>query len=200
MTKTKTILIIGLGNPGKDFIKTRHNIGFRIVEYFREKNNFPAWKNVNVLKSKISIDKINENKIILVKPQTFMNNSGQAVIKLLRKFKVLKQNLIVCHDDLDIELGEVKLSQDKKSAGHKGVESIVKLIKTKNFIRIRFGTKPKHQIKNPQKFVLKKFDKEEEKIINILLPKIDQLLLSIIKNGINKTISQYGKLNIKEGN
>ena len=198
MVESNTTLIVGLGNPGKQFIKTRHNIGFRMVDYFREHNDFPKWERNTSFQSNISKKKISNQNVILAQPQTFMNNSGLAVGKIKRKFKIKDENIVICHDDLDIDFGIIKISQNKKSAGHKGVESIIKSIKNKGLTRIRFGTKPKYPIKNPRAFVLENFSKDEEQIIKILLPRLDQILAYIIENGINKTIPKYGKLSIKK--
>ncbi len=124
---------------------------------------------------------------ILVKPQTFMNNSGQAVQAILSYYKLLPKKLgiiqkkdsdlsnmlTVIHDDLDIELGKYKISLDSRSAGHKGVESIINHLKTKNFKRVRIGIKTEMADKMPaEKFVLQKFNEEEMKIINDLIPEI----------------------------
>ena len=198
MTQINTILIIGLGNPGEKFSETRHNIGFRIIDYFRKQNGFPQWKKSNLLRAKISKRIIGDNSIFVAQPQTFMNNSGLAVEKIKRKLGIDSKDIIVCHDDLDIDFGTIKISKDKKSAGHKGVNSIIESIKTKNFVRIRFGIKPKHILKDTKTFVLEKFNKNEEKVIDNLLPQLNQAMLLIIKDGFDKTISKYGKLTIKD--
>ena len=196
MTKVKNILIVGLGNPGIKFAETRHNIGFRIVDYFKKQNFFPEWEKSNLFQSNITKKDIGNKIVILAKPLTFMNDSGLAVEKIMRNFNIKSENLIVCHDDLDINLGIIKISKSKKSAGHKGIESIIESIKTQDFIRIRFGTKPDHPIIDVKKFVLEKFNKDEEKTIDSLLPLANSALLSIIQNGIDKTIAQYGKISM----
>ena len=165
------ILIIGLGNPGKKYLKTRHNIGFRIIDEFAKKNNFSEFSSVKKADSLVSQTIFNSreaisDKIILAKPQTFMNNSGKAVKMLIKNRDLNSKNLIVIHDDIDLALGKIRISKNRGSAGHKGVESIIKEIGTKNFTRIRIGIKPEQKTKvETEKFVLQKFLKDEEKIV-----------------------------------
>lgn len=143
-------LIVGLGNPGKKFIKTRHNIGFRIIDALMKK--------------------ISDKDIIFLKPETFMNNSGNAVQTALAYYKISVENLCVIHDDIDLPFGTVKISKDSSSAGHKGVQSIIDELKTKKFTRIRIGIKPIH-IVDTTEFVLKNFTKKEEKKIKEITKK-----------------------------
>lgn len=169
-------IIVGLGNPGKKYENTRHNAGFMIVDALAEnlKLNWQINKKMNAAIAK-------DNDIILFKPLTFMNNSGQAVQKILsyynllpKKFGFLKNKesdltnvLTVIHDDLDIELGKHKLTTESGSAGHKGIADIINHLKTKKFRRFRIGIKNNLLEKmKAEKFVLQKFNKEESEIIN----------------------------------
>jgi len=139
------ILIVGLGNPGKKYEKTRHNVGFRVVD---------------------ELAKQKTREFIIAKPQTFMNNSGKAIKALLNFYKTEPENLWVIHDDIDLPLGKFKISKGRGSAGHKGVESIIKELKTKDFWRIRIGICPKTgKPKQVEKLVLQNFTKEEEKTL-----------------------------------
>lgn len=159
-------LIVGLGNPGKKYENTRHNIGSRVVGEL-ESLNLPA--------------------VILAKPTTFMNDSGKAVKSLLRSLasqhleaKLLSNNLFVIHDDIDIPLGKIKIVKNRGAAGHKGVESIIKELGAKDFWRIRIGICPTTgKPKQVDKFVLQKFTKKEEKmlgpIISAILEKISKI-------------------------
>ncbi len=154
-------IIIGLGNPGKKYESTRHNAGFMAVDYLAE-NLGLVWENNKKLKAEIAK---NEN-IILAKPLTFMNDSGISAAAILSYFKLTPEILTIIHDDLDIESGKYKISTDSRSAGHKGVESIIGALKTKNFQRVRIGIKPAAQAKIPaEKFVLQKFTGEEKNTI-----------------------------------
>jgi len=181
-------IIVGLGNPGEKYKNTRHNIGFMAVEQMAAQYglNWQFNKKFNAEEAKPLARGFASNSI-LAKPQTFMNNSGQAVQKILSYYKLLPKKLgilqkkdsdlsntlIIVHDDFDIELGKYKISLDSRSAGHKGVESIINYLKTKNFKRIRIGIRTAMAEKMPaEKFVLQKFSEEEMKIINNLIPEI----------------------------
>ncbi len=143
------ILIVGLGNPGKKYKKTRHNVGWRVIDVLKK-----------------SLDSARDKDIILLKPQTYMNKSGKEVKSLITKYKIPISNLWVIHDDIDLLLGTIRVSKNIGSAGHKGVQSIIDELRTKNFTRIRIGILPKTgKPKNVEKFVLEKFTKEEKKIV-----------------------------------
>lgn len=148
-------IIVGLGNPGRKYKDTRHNTGFQVVDEFARENNFPEFRLSKKYNSLIS----EKNNIILAKPLTFMNESGKAVKKMIGE-------LIVVHDDIDLPLGKIKIVKSRGAAGHKGVESIIKEIGTKDFTRFRIGIQPKTgKPKNVEKFVLQKFTKQEKEII-----------------------------------
>jgi PTH1 family peptidyl-tRNA hydrolase len=158
------ILIVGLGNPGKKYIKTRHNIGFRIIDALGEK--------------------ISDTSVILLKPESYMNNSGKAVQETLAYYKIPPENLIVVHDEIDLPFGEIRVSENSSSAGHKGIQSIIDELKTQNFTRIRIGIKQEIENKKQETsdFVLEKFSKKEEKeledITKRAIEKINALLSS----------------------
>jgi len=190
------ILIIGLGNPGKKFEKTRHNIGFRVLDEFQRKNkdmhHFSNFKLIKKFNSLISEGKSNDENIVLVKPQTFMNLSGKAVKKLISNIQNLTSKLWIIHDDIDIPLGEIRIVKNRSSAGHKGVESIIKELGTKNFVRFRIGIQPKFgKPKNPERFVLQKFNKEEEKIVKEVIKKTVEAIEMILKEKIEKAMSKF---------
>jgi len=162
------ILIAGLGNPADNLKNTRHNIGFRIVDYFQEENCFPDFKFSKKFNAEISKKVIGSQKIILAKPQTYMNNSGESIKSIAKTLRLKPEDIWIIHDDIDILFGKIKISQNRGSAGHKGVESIIKNIKTKNFIRLRIGIKPNNReerVYNLEKFVLQKFNQKEEKAL-----------------------------------
>lgn len=157
-------LIIGLGNPGNKYKKTRHNIGFMVIDEITTNFQFPIFNFKSIFNAEISKKILKNQKIILVKPQTFMNNSGRAVKAIIDYYKITTEDIIVIHDDIDLDLGEIKMQQDRSSAGHNGVQSIIDSIGTKDFTRIRIGIKPinKEISIDTEKFVLQKFTKEEE--------------------------------------
>lgn len=135
-------MIIGLGNPGKEYEYTRHNVGFLFIEFLE--------------------DNLKNKKIILAKTRVFMNKSGKAILSLMKRHKLKPENILIVHDDIDILWRDFKFSFGRSSAGHKGVESVIKELKTKNFWRLRIGIQPvvKNRIK-ADKIVLKKFTEKE---------------------------------------
>ncbi len=157
-------LIIGLGNPGKTYKKTRHNIGFVFLDKLQTAWNFSNFSLNKKLEAEISEGILNEKKIILAKPQTFMNLSGVATQKILAFYKLKPEDLLVIHDDKDIFCGKYKLATDSSSAGHNGVQNIIDTLDTKQFKRLRIGIKNSDNTfpyKEAGDFVLGKFKKTE---------------------------------------
>ncbi|MDI6717487.1 MAG: aminoacyl-tRNA hydrolase [Patescibacteria group bacterium] len=161
-TKPNAKLIIGLGNPGKEYEKTYHNAGFLFIDFLISNNRltadfFSKYKNFEYLKTK---------NFILIRPTLFMNESGKAVLEILKYFSARPEDIIIVHDDSDIELGKYKISAGRGSAGHRGVESIIKSLGNKNFQRLRIGTANKKHFKQKAgDFALKKIGKSEIKAI-----------------------------------
>ena len=191
MKNMEKIIIVGLGNPGNKYRNTRHNIGFRIVDEFAKENNFPKFKLSKKFNSLTSENIFNDKKVILAKPQTFMNQSGKAAASLISFYKIEGLNFIVFHDDIDLLLGKFKIVKNRGSAGHKGVESIIKKIGNKDFTRFRIGVQPKKgKPKNAEKFVLQKFTKAEEKAIEKVIKAISKTTEFLITEGLEKTMNQ----------
>jgi PTH1 family peptidyl-tRNA hydrolase len=187
-------LIVGLGNPGKKYQNTRHNIGFRAVDEIATNFQFTIFSFQSIFNAKISKGKIANKKIILVKPQTFMNLSGKAVKILHTKYHIPYTKLLVLHDDIDLPLGKIRIVKNRGAAGHKGVESIIKELKSKNFVRFRIGICPKtSKPKNPEKFVLQKFNKEEEKIVKEVIKKTVEAIEFSLKEGLEKAMQKYNR-------
>jgi len=185
-------LIIGLGNPGRKYKNTRHNIGFQTVDNFQKENGLPKFKNSKALYAFVSRGEILGKKIALAKPETFMNNSGEAVKRLSSNFNVPEQKIIVIHDDADIGVGKIKITESHGAAGHKGVESIIKALKTNGFKRIRIGIKPLENTRQSKKnFVLGKISRGEKKEIREATGLAGQAIESIIQNGIEKAMSLF---------
>lgn len=152
-----TKLIIGLGNPGSDFKATPHNFGFQFVDDLKKHWQGPNFKLQTDLRSEVSILTKEGTKIILAKPQTFMNKSGLAALKLQKYFQISLQDLWVIHDDIDISLGRFKIVCNHGAAGHKGVLSIIESLGSQDFCRLRLGARTKQSSQqDPKDFVLKK--------------------------------------------
>jgi len=180
-------LIVGLGNPGKQYEQTRHNAGFLVIDKLAETLGASDFKFNKKFNAEIAEINNNGDKLILVKPQTFMNNSGQAVraimdyYKLLPKtLKIIKQKntdlsdqLIVIHDDVDFELSNYKIQTNRSAGGHNGVQSIIDYLKTQNFTRVRIGVNSGVKNNLPtDKFVLGNFSAVEIKKLEKIMPEI----------------------------
>lgn len=195
-------LIIGLGNPGKTYQNTKHNLGFLIVDKL-QKELGSAWKKNTKLQSELTSGKIAGGKIILAKPQTYMNLSGQAVQKIAHFYKIKPENILVIHDDFDLELGRFKISIGASAAGHNGVASIIKELKTKDFIRIRIGISAPGAAPadgqgsasggktKAEDVVLAKLSAAEKKHLAGLWPEILPAIKLIITGHVAKAMAEY---------
>jgi len=180
-------LIAGLGNPGSRYEKTRHNAGFLVLEElverlqleFKEKEDF-----------KISKGSLGDEKIILVEPLTFMNRSGVAVRKIMQKSNVSPERLIVIHDDLDLECGSLKIRKKGSSGGHKGIESIIQNIGTREFIRVKIGI-GRDPFVPTEKYVLSRFRKDEMPVIKETITKAAESVHSIIIEGVERAMNRF---------
>ena len=189
--------VLGLGNPGKEYEWTRHNAGRMVARHFAEKLKFSAeggpasgWKYDKKSDSLVS----KKGQVVVALPETFMNKSWQAAAKLIRSKKELKE-LIVVHDDLDLPLGRFKISYGKSSGGHKGVESVMRALKTKNFVRIRIGVSPKRkpEQKEVMKFIVGKFKPAELEVFKKVIKKVSEALEIILTDSIDHAMSLYNK-------
>lgn len=170
-------IIAGLGNPEKKYNNTPHNIGFEAIDGFAKKNDFPDFR----LSKKINALISEKNNVILAKPQTFMNNSGLSIKKIIKWRSGL--HLIIIHDDIDLPLGSFKIQKNRGSAGHKGVESIIKELGTQDFTRIRIGIHPQSRTLDygTERYVLEKFSREDKKILKKVLSQVSLELENLIK-------------------
>jgi PTH1 family peptidyl-tRNA hydrolase len=194
------MLIVGLGNPGLEYENTRHNTGRIILSNIAKSNGFTNWKEDLKLKSLRSKGEFSDGeKFEFLLPNTFMNNSGVPVSAFINDKKKLK-NLVVVYDDMDLPVGTLKISFNRSSGGHNGLESIIKKLKSREFIRIRVGVSPctpSGKTKKPKgedaviKFLLGKFKEDEIKIIKKVSKKIEEILSMISKEGKEKTMTLY---------
>jgi PTH1 family peptidyl-tRNA hydrolase len=194
------IYIIGLGNPGAQYQKTRHNAGALVLEHIRERFNFPEFQIKKTAQAFVSEGSIVGHEALLVFPQTFMNLSGVSVAKICKYMKP-DDMLVVIYDDLDVPVGKLKLSYEKSAGGHNGVASIIEHLGSKAFIRIRIGISPVGEdgkvirpVPNDTQhdFVLTSFRPEEKDAIMSLVPKVQEILISLIQKGREKTMSLLG--------
>lgn len=196
-------LIVGLGNPGDKYQNTRHNLGFRVVDQLGERLEVSNWKIDKNFKAEIAeINQplsSNNSKLLLAKPQTYMNNSGMAVLALDTFYKIHDTDLIVVHDDLDLPLGKIKIRLGGAAGGHHGVESVIKYLGTDKFIRVRIGIGNIHALEgekgrkhfDAEKFVVDEFDPSEETKIKKIIKESVGALQIILEKGIEKAQNQY---------
>src|SRR5476651_113637 len=165
----KTILIIGLGNPGKKYDGTRHNIGFEVIDEFAKKNDFPGWVAKKDLKTLINVANMGESRVVLAKPTTFVNNSGEAAQAVQHFYRVYNQNTLVIYDELAIPFGSLRTRLGGTDAGHNGVKSLIQQIGD-DFGRLRIGVGSDISEKaEAADFVLGKFNKEERGTLPLII-------------------------------
>ena len=188
-------LVVGLGNPENKYLKTRHNFGFLVLDNLAAKfgESFKAGKgSYYFLKTRYQ-----NNDIILVKPTTYMNRSGEAVAAVCNYFKVdLKDILIIC-DDLDLELGRIRFRAKGGSGGNNGLESIIMHLGTENFSRLRLGIDSEKRKYDDISFVLSEFPKKEWKLAEFVIVHARDAVLYWIENGIGKTMNEFNSLIIE---
>ena len=186
------ILIIGLGNPGEEFKNTRHNIGREICDAFREQQSFSDFGFSKKFNAETNEGKIDKDKVILICPNTFMNKSGVAVAAVTKFYKIKLENIFIVHDDSDLPLGSTKLSFARSSAGHKGVESVIKSLKTRDFWRFRVGVGSKKHV-DAEKIILKKFTPKEELVVKKIIKKTVAAIEQAIKESPEKAMNFYNQ-------
>ena len=191
--------IVGLGNHGEKYQNTRHNVGWLVCDYIREKAGLPSLIGDKAMSGRVTEGLIVGTPTKLLYPDTFMNNSGSAVVKFVPKSEV--GNLIVIHDDIDLPLGEIKLGKGRGDGGNNGIKSLIEKLGTKEFIRIRIGIAPKSfwtgATTRPkgggplEKFVLKPFTKKEEEQLREVEERAFCALQLILQSGLETAMNKY---------
>jgi PTH1 family peptidyl-tRNA hydrolase len=186
-------LIVGLGNPGRSYAANRHNIGFSCLSYFARALVIKLDKKQGL--ARIGTGTVAGNKVVLAHPQTFMNNSGQSVSRLVRKFRVNPKDLLVIHDDLDLPLAKLRLSSGSGSGGHKGVNSIIQELGTQDFTRLRVGigrpANPNPTEEDVIAYVLSDFTPAEKKAISSAIPKVSEAILCLLTEGLTPAMNKF---------
>jgi len=174
-------LIVGLGNPGNKYAKTRHNLGFMVIDSLSSKLDISLKnKSKNFTYGKGCVD---EHNLILTKPVTFMNRSGIAVRDACKKFSRI-ENMMVIHDDIDLDIGKIRIKENGSAGGHRGIESIIELTGTKDFLRLKIGIGRSFRIP-PEDYVLMPFTKKEQSAIKISI----ENAVDAVEMIVNKDIS-----------
>ena len=190
-------LIVGLGNPGRVYANNRHNIGFICLNYFARTQGIKFDQKRG--HARIGIGEAAGNKVVIAKPQTYMNLSGQSVSLLIRKFNINPNDLLIIHDDLDLPLGKIRIRQGGGSGGHKGIDSIISHLESQDFIRIRVGIG--RPVKNEGSaeisddeiiaYVLSDFTDEEKQAIAQVLPMVSEAILCLLTEGLVAAMNRY---------
>ena len=183
-------IIVGLGNPGREYSATRHNAGFLVVDELAQRWNCQSWKN----KSNAQVAEFRgTEQVLLVKPQTYMNLSGTSVGELARWYKVDSEDIVVVFDDLDLPVGRLRLRMKGGSGGHRGIESLLTHLSKDTFARVRLGIGRPPEGWEVADYVLSRFTAEEEPLVEQAIAKAADAVESIIKVGLTKTMNLFNK-------
>lgn len=179
--------IIGLGNPGKRYSRTRHNIGFMVVEEVAKKYDIDLKEKERYRIGRGSIDGYD---VLLIEPLIYMNRSGDVVKEILDKFDVPVEKLLIIYDDLDMDTGKLRIRIRGSSGGHKGVESVIKSISSKDFLRLKIGI-GRDRAMAPEDYVLRRFKREDVSIIKKAIERASDAIVSILTEGIEKAMNKF---------
>lgn len=182
-------LIVGLGNPESDYSKTRHNMGFNVI------NKLSSQYNIEVNKSKFKAlygsGLIEGEKVVLLKPQTFMNLSGEALIEAMNFYKITADELIVIYDDIDIDIGNIRIRKNGSAGTHNGMKSVISCINTEKFVRVRVGIgKPKDKM-DMISYVLGHIPEEEQKELDKGIETAKDAVIEIVKNNVDSAMNKF---------
>jgi len=184
-------VIVGLGNPGEKYANTRHNVGFKVIDLLAKRNNIK----VNKIKfqSLYGEGNIAGKKVALIKPITYMNNSGVAVREIKDFYKLEAENILVIVDDVDIKFASIRIRKKGSAGSHNGLKSIIQHIRTENFPRIKLGIGQKSHNQDLADFVLGEFSKEEESIIEDSILLTARAVETMLEKGIHQAMNEYNK-------
>jgi PTH1 family peptidyl-tRNA hydrolase len=187
MEETRRYIIVGLGNPGREYVENRHNVGFRVVDKLAEKHGLKFNKMMN--KGIVALGEIGSCKVALVKPQTFMNLSGECVAPILKFFKSQLSELVVIYDELDLSLAQLRLRKQGSAGGHNGMKSIIAKLGSQDFPRLRFGIGRPPGRQDPVDYVLNDFTSIELIQVNDALDRSTTIVLAWLNEGIEKAMN-----------
>ncbi len=186
-------LIVGLGNPGRGYASNRHNVGFMCAGHFAKSQGIRFDRKQS--QARTGSGEVADNTVVIAKPQTYMNSSGQSVILLVRKFQINLSNLLVIHDDLDLPLSKIRISKGGGSGGHKGIESTISCLGSQDFLRIRVGIgRPATSEMSEAdiiNYVLGDFNPDEKQAIAQVIPRVSHAILCILTEGLVAAMNKY---------
>jgi len=181
--------IIGLGNPGPKYAETRHNVGFRVIDLLAARHHFPTPQ--RMLQAIVGEGKIKSSQVLLAKPMTFMNESGRAVARLCAHSDLTPSDLLVIYDDINIDLGMLRLRREGSSGGHKGMQSIIDFLGTEQIPRLRLGIGRLPPEAEARGFVLSPFDPDEEKAAEELIHQATEVVEYLLAEGLEAAMSRF---------
>jgi peptidyl-tRNA hydrolase, PTH1 family len=182
-------LVVGLGNPGAAYEQTRHNLGFMVVDLLaRQENSLVKREECRALVGRFETA---GEKVELIKPQTYMNLSGESLACLLKKESRSVKKLIVITDDLALPFGKIRLRTKGSDGGHNGLKSIINCLRTREFIRLRIGIQPEHPVSDAKRFVLEKFSKADFETIEKVLEQSAEAVRAVISEGAEKAMAKF---------
>ena len=189
-------MIIGLGNPGKRYVNNRHNVGFRCVDFFARKQGISLIQ--RKARSQLGVGEVEGVKVVLAKPRTFMNLSGDAVAALRRRYRVRVEDLLVIYDDLDLPLGTIRIRERGSSGGHKGMKSIITRIGSQEFPRLRVGIAPRQEEAGASKkavdaveYVLSDFTSQERAVLRKVYPEVAAAIRCLLTDGTVAAMNKH---------
>ena len=188
-------LIVGLGNPGNEYAGTRHNIGYMAIDAIADMSGIKVCK--KAFKSVLGNATVEGTRTILLKPQTYMNLSGEAVSAVLSYYKLDPADIIIIHDDMDITFGHIRIKKQGGSAGHRGIASIIKHVNGNNFLRIRAGIGKPPDYLTPAEYVLQRFSNQEQDTLKGVISNIEQSVKTILKHGPEKAMHIFHSITNK---
>lgn len=182
-------VIVGLGNPGKQYEHTRHNVGFDVIDFLAKEFDISVTKIKH--KALIGAGRVNNKKVLLVKPQTYMNLSGETLVDIYNYYEVENENILVIYDDIDLDVGKIRIRKKGSAGTHNGMRSIIKCLGFNEFPRIRVGVSRPQSGQDLASFVLSRFKADEKDDINKGLEKSAKAIESIIKENIDIAMNKY---------
>jgi peptidyl-tRNA hydrolase, PTH1 family len=189
MTSENTFLLIGLGNPGREYRDSRHNAGFMLIDRLAVRLDARGMK--VQAKAIITTAQYEDRKLVLAKPQTYMNLSGQSAQGLLNFYKIPMENMLIAHDDLDIPFGTIRIRPKGGPGGQGGMASTIQQLGTKDFPRLRIGIGRPPGRMDPAAYVLQDFSREEMKALSEIIDRAAEAALEFVKNGLNAAMNKY---------
>lgn len=182
-------LIVGLGNPEEEYSNTRHNMGFDTINKIAKQYNIEV--NKNKFKGLCGSGIIENKKVILLKPQTYMNLSGESIKETMDFYKIQQENLIIIYDDIDLEAGIIKIRKKGGPGTHNGMKSVISIIKTQEFARVRVGIGKPERKEQLIEYVIGKIPDKDQKILDEATTKSKEALIEIIKNGVDIAMNKF---------